>query len=150
MRARVRLGVYLVSRESPLSPAQFSAEELSSLSSSSSFVRLIPRSLNSSIDSLRDPSGQSSEAAEKVLNDKRKTINGEDILYGMTALGFDNYAEACKVYLSKYRSVSSLLLFSISLPTHLFRFPLPIASPDLLSPRISLPYHVPIASLSLQ
>ena len=49
---------------------------------------------------------QSSEAAEKVLNDKRKTINGEDILYGMTALGFDNYAEACKVYLAKYRSVS--------------------------------------------
>ncbi|GHJ89592.1 hypothetical protein NliqN6_5994 [Naganishia liquefaciens] len=46
----------------------------------------------------------SSEAAEKVLNDKRKTINGEDILYGMTALGFDNYAEACKVYLAKYRS----------------------------------------------
>ncbi|KAJ9097484.1 hypothetical protein QFC19_006756 [Naganishia cerealis] len=50
------------------------------------------------------PYPQSSEAAEKVLNDKRKTINGEDILYSMTSLGFDNYAEACKVYLAKYRS----------------------------------------------
>ncbi len=48
---------------------------------------------------------QSSEAADKVQTDKRKTINGEDILYSMTTLGFDNYAEACKVYLAKYRMV---------------------------------------------
>lgn len=48
-------------------------------------------------------SSQSSEAAEKVFTDKRKTINGEDILYAMTTLGFDNYNEAGKIYLSKYR-----------------------------------------------
>lgn len=50
----------------------------------------------------------SSEAAEKVATDKRKTINGEDVLYSMVTLGFDNYAEACKIYLAKYRSVSDL------------------------------------------
>jgi len=49
---------------------------------------------------------KSSEAADKVGTDKRKTINGEDILYAMTALGFDNYQEAGRVYLAKYRNVS--------------------------------------------
>jgi hypothetical protein len=33
-------------------------------------------------------------------------VNGEDILFAMTSLGFENYAEALKIYLSKYREVS--------------------------------------------
>lgn len=33
-----------------------------------------------------------SEAAERCLDEKRKTINGEDILFAMTTLGFENYA----------------------------------------------------------
>ncbi|KAK4688699.1 nuclear transcription Y subunit beta, partial [Tremellales sp. Uapishka_1] len=44
-----------------------------------------------------------SEAADKTLNEKRKTINGEDILTSMRALGFDNYEGVLKVYLAKYR-----------------------------------------------
>ncbi|GFZ49573.1 Transcriptional activator HAP3 [Saitozyma sp. JCM 24511] len=44
-----------------------------------------------------------SEAAEKCLNEKRKTINGEDILTSMRALGFDNYEGVLKIYLAKYR-----------------------------------------------
>ncbi|BEJ16882.1 hypothetical protein CspHIS471_0602830 [Cutaneotrichosporon sp. HIS471] len=44
-----------------------------------------------------------SEAAEKCLHEKRKTINGEDILTSMRALGFDNYEGVLKVYLAKYR-----------------------------------------------
>ncbi|KAF4344766.1 nuclear transcription Y subunit beta [Fusarium beomiforme] len=44
-----------------------------------------------------------SEASEKCQQEKRKTVNGEDILFAMTSLGFENYAEALKVYLSKYR-----------------------------------------------
>lgn len=32
-------------------------------------------------------------------------MNGEDILFAMTSLGFENYAEALKIYLSKYREV---------------------------------------------
>jgi hypothetical protein len=38
--------------------------------------------------------------------EKRKTINGEDILFAMTTLGFDNYVEPLKLYLQKYREVS--------------------------------------------
>lgn len=32
-------------------------------------------------------------------------MNGEDILFAMTSLGFENYAEALKIYLAKYREV---------------------------------------------
>ncbi|KAH8890884.1 hypothetical protein GQ53DRAFT_765604 [Thozetella sp. PMI_491] len=48
-----------------------------------------------------------SEASEKCHQEKRKTVNGEDILFAMTSLGFENYAEALKIYLSKYREVPS-------------------------------------------
>ncbi|GAA6005497.1 hypothetical protein JCM11491_003661 [Sporobolomyces phaffii] len=44
-----------------------------------------------------------SEAAERCQLDKRKTINGEDILFALHALGFDEYGVVMKVYLSKYR-----------------------------------------------
>lgn len=40
----------------------------------------------------------------------RKTINGEDILFAMRALGFENYAEVLTIYLAKYREVSELRL----------------------------------------
>ena len=44
-----------------------------------------------------------SEASERCHQEKRKTINGEDILFAMTTLGFDNYVEPLKIYLQKYR-----------------------------------------------
>ncbi|KAI4818568.1 hypothetical protein E4T44_10469 [Aureobasidium sp. EXF-8845] len=44
-----------------------------------------------------------SEASEKCQQEKRKTVNGEDILFAMTSLGFENYAEALKIYLARYR-----------------------------------------------
>ncbi|KAJ1952846.1 transcriptional activator hap3 [Dipsacomyces acuminosporus] len=44
-----------------------------------------------------------SEASDRCQQEKRKTINGEDILWAMQSLGFENYAEALKVYLNKYR-----------------------------------------------
>ncbi|KAF2785469.1 hypothetical protein K505DRAFT_330978 [Melanomma pulvis-pyrius CBS 109.77] len=44
-----------------------------------------------------------SEASEKCQQEKRKTVNGEDILFAMTSLGFENYSEALKIYLSRYR-----------------------------------------------
>lgn len=47
-----------------------------------------------------------SEASEKCHQEKRKTVNGEDILFAMTSLGFENYSEALKIYLSKYRENS--------------------------------------------
>jgi len=47
-----------------------------------------------------------SEASEKCHQEKRKTVNGEDILFAMTSLGFENYAEALKIYLAKYRETN--------------------------------------------
>ncbi|KAH9943539.1 histone-fold-containing protein [Amylocystis lapponica] len=44
-----------------------------------------------------------SEAAEKCQMEKRKTIGGEDILYAMTTLGFENYAGTLKIHLAKLR-----------------------------------------------
>mmetsp|Transcript_26197 Transcript_26197/g.44194 ORF Transcript_26197/g.44194 Transcript_26197/m.44194 type:complete len:358 (+) Transcript_26197:2109-3182(+) len=44
-----------------------------------------------------------SEASDKCLQEKRKTINGDDILWAMSTLGFDKYIDPLKVYLSKYR-----------------------------------------------
>ncbi|KAK0477892.1 histone-fold-containing protein [Armillaria novae-zelandiae] len=51
-----------------------------------------------------------SEAAEKCQMEKRKTIGGEDILYAMSTLGFDNYAETLKIHLAKLRQVSGFFL----------------------------------------
>lgn len=55
---------------------------------------------------------QTSEAADKCVNEKRKTIGGEDILTSMQALGFDNYSGVMKVYLAKFRVVSEALVDS--------------------------------------
>ena len=47
-----------------------------------------------------------SEASEKCALEKRKTINGEDLIFAMQTLGFDSYVEPLRVYLQKYREVS--------------------------------------------
>lgn len=44
-----------------------------------------------------------SQAADRCLVEKRKTLNGEDILWAMYTLGFENYSETLKIYLAKYR-----------------------------------------------
>ena len=49
-----------------------------------------------------------SEASEKCQQEKRKTVNGEDVLFAMTSLGFENYAETLKIYLAKYRDALKL------------------------------------------
>ncbi|KAI1313384.1 hypothetical protein EDD11_002694 [Mortierella claussenii] len=49
-----------------------------------------------------------SEASDRCMLEKRKTINGEDILWAMQSLGFENYAEALKIYLAKYRETTKI------------------------------------------
>ena len=44
-----------------------------------------------------------SEASDKCMQEKRKTINGDDLLWAMSTLGFDKYVEPLKTYLMKYR-----------------------------------------------
>lgn len=50
-----------------------------------------------------------SQAADKCKIEKRKTLNGEDILWSMFTLGFENYAETLKIYLAKYRQVCNMM-----------------------------------------
>ncbi|KAG1451973.1 hypothetical protein G6F56_007942 [Rhizopus delemar] len=49
-----------------------------------------------------------SEASDRCQQEKRKTINGEDILWAMQSLGFENYTEALKIYLAKYRETTKI------------------------------------------
>ncbi|KAG5418936.1 hypothetical protein I9W82_003654 [Candida metapsilosis] len=51
-----------------------------------------------------------SQAADKCKLEKRKTLNGEDILWAMYTLGFENYSETLKIYLAKYRQQEQALI----------------------------------------
>lgn len=44
-----------------------------------------------------------SEASDKCLQEKRKTVNGDDLLWAMSTLGFDKYVKPLQQYLMKYR-----------------------------------------------
>jgi len=47
-----------------------------------------------------------SEAAERCQQEKRKTINGEDIIWAMETLGFDQYAPLMKIYLQRFKEIT--------------------------------------------
>jgi hypothetical protein len=47
-----------------------------------------------------------SEASDRCQQEKRKTINGEDLLWAMGTLGFDDYSPPLKTYLAKYRQAA--------------------------------------------
>ncbi|OEL33886.1 Nuclear transcription factor Y subunit B-4 [Dichanthelium oligosanthes] len=57
-----------------------------------------------------------SEASDKCMKEKRKTINGDDLIWSLGTLGFEEYVEPLKHYLKLYREV-------------------PIKSPPYFSPR---------------
>ncbi|CAL9007849.1 unnamed protein product [Prunus brigantina] len=46
-----------------------------------------------------------SEASDKCQKEKRKTINGDDLLWAMATLGFEDYIEPLRIYLARYREV---------------------------------------------
>ncbi|KAJ9528488.1 hypothetical protein QJQ45_020530 [Haematococcus lacustris] len=48
-----------------------------------------------------------SEASDKCQREKRKTINGDDLLWSMTTLGFEDYVEPLKLYLQKFRQAEA-------------------------------------------
>lgn len=83
-----------------------------------------------------------SEAAEKCHEEKRKTIGGEDVLYAMMMLGFEQYVEPLKIYLSKMRQVRPpVVFFFLRLPTlrlSLSRNPLSCTASTKMSTRNSL------------
>ncbi|XP_020086005.1 nuclear transcription factor Y subunit B-1-like [Ananas comosus] len=45
------------------------------------------------------------EASDKCHKEKRKTVNGDDICWALSNLGFDDYAEPMRRYLQKYREM---------------------------------------------
>ncbi|XWS09673.1 hypothetical protein CRYUN_Cryun39dG0009200 [Craigia yunnanensis] len=45
------------------------------------------------------------EASDKCQKEKRKTINGDDLLWAMTTLGFEEFVEPLKVYLQRFREM---------------------------------------------
>ncbi|KAK4476700.1 hypothetical protein RD792_015860 [Penstemon davidsonii] len=44
-----------------------------------------------------------SEASDKCHKENRKTVNGDDICWALTSLGFDNYSEAMIRHLHRFR-----------------------------------------------
>lgn len=52
-------------------------------------------------------------ASDKCQREKRKTINGDDLLWAMATLGFEDYIDPLKMYLQKFREVC---LIYLSLP----------------------------------
>ncbi|KAL7208914.1 hypothetical protein ACSBR1_030617 [Camellia fascicularis] len=44
-------------------------------------------------------------ASDKCQKEKRKTINGDDLLCAMATLGFEDYSASLKVYLTRYWEV---------------------------------------------
>ena len=52
-------------------------------------------------------------ASDKCQREKRKTINGDDLLWAMGTLGFEEYVEPLNLYLHKYREVIDTLLLGL-------------------------------------
>lgn len=77
-----------------------------------------------------------SEASDKCIAERRKTITGDDILFAMATLGFDNYVEPMRLYLQKYREYSRAekMNLGLSTPVDCHSFP----SPDQLSAPVLL------------
>lgn len=46
-----------------------------------------------------------SEASDKCLREKRKTINGDDLLWAIHTLGFEEYIEPLSMFLQQHREV---------------------------------------------
>ncbi|KAK4783992.1 hypothetical protein SAY86_018360 [Trapa natans] len=46
-----------------------------------------------------------SEASDKCQREKRKTVNGDDLLWAMATLGFEDYIDPLKNYLARYREM---------------------------------------------
>lgn len=49
----------------------------------------------------------SSEAGDRCLAERRKTVSAEDVLVVMRRLGFDNYVYLLQAYLFKYREAAA-------------------------------------------
>ncbi|XP_022893090.1 nuclear transcription factor Y subunit B-10-like [Olea europaea var. sylvestris] len=44
-------------------------------------------------------------ASDKCQKEKRKTVNGDDLLWAMATLGFEDYIAPLRAYLARYREL---------------------------------------------
>lgn len=49
-----------------------------------------------------------SEASDKCMQERRKTINGDDVLWAMATLGFEPYVEPLRLHLAKFRETTRI------------------------------------------
>ncbi|XP_073145025.1 nuclear transcription factor Y subunit B-4-like [Henckelia pumila] len=54
-----------------------------------------------------------SEASEKCNRENRKTVNGDDICWALSSLGFDHYSEGMLRYLGRFREYENQRAISI-------------------------------------
>ena len=80
------------------------------------------------------------EASDKCQREKRKTINGDDIIWAITILGFEDYVTPLKKYLSRYREIEGEKLNNVpkqqQQQQHLVR-----------SDQFAVPSHMPLQQL---
>lgn len=58
------------------------------------------------------------EASDKCQREKRKTINGDDVIWAITTLGFEDYVAPLKNYLNKYRQIEEEKLNNVPKQQH--------------------------------
>ncbi|KAL2347219.1 hypothetical protein Fmac_001219 [Flemingia macrophylla] len=58
------------------------------------------------------------EASDKCQREKRKTINGDDLIWSITTLGFEDYVDPLKSYLQKYKEIEGEKLNNIPKQQH--------------------------------
>lgn len=88
-----------------------------------------------------------SEANDKCLQEKRKTINGDDLVHAMKTLGFDNYVDPLSTYLSRYKEVLNAEAAAESMRPARRRDGLEMtdAQGDMAHPVINMPVANPLA-----
>lgn len=59
-------------------------------------------------------------ASDKCQKEKRKTINGDDLLWAMATLGFEDYIDPLKSYLTRYREVIFSIFDCVSISLYVF------------------------------
>jgi histone H3/H4 len=60
--------------------------------------------------------GGSCRASDKCMKEKRKTINGDDLIWSLGTLGFEEYVDPLKLYLKLYREVFNSIPLSSKSP----------------------------------
>nr|KJB46565.1 hypothetical protein B456_007G374600 [Gossypium raimondii] len=65
--------------------------------------RIMKKALPANGKIAKDAKETVQEASDKCQREKRKTINGDDLLWAMATLGFEDYIDPLKIYLSRYR-----------------------------------------------